>query len=136
MDKAAVIAIRDSLLQGGKNRAITVVFDNGINLTLSSDLVIWDDDKETVVAFTADGHDGAFVADLPIKIICSTYENIQFIMSNNNVENLEAVIDSLSSAVVISDENKAKIMEWYTKLYDYRRNLIHKNYNPIDIVRD
>ena len=110
MEKNAVIAFRDALIANGKHRAIRIAFDNGINLSLSSDIVIWDDDKELVIGFTADGTSGSFEAGLPIRIICSTYENIQFILANTNVEvkkeykekytleDLTTIIDSLKSA--------------------------------------
>lgn len=136
MEKSTVVAIRDALLMDGKNVSIKIAFDNGINLTLASDMVLWDDDKEIVVGFCADSDSGAFEAAKPIRLICTTYENIQFIMSNTNVDNLEKFFDSLSSCMTITDENKKKIMDYYSKIFDYRRDLSHKNYNPIDIKRD
>lgn len=136
MDKASVIAIRDALLQDGKNRAVRVAFDNGINLSHASDIIIWNDDKEIVVGFTADSDSGSFTANLPISMICSTYENIQFIIGNTNVDKLEDAINSLSNVVTIDDEAKEKILEWYSKLYSHEYELSHKNYNPIDIKRD
>lgn len=136
MEKSAVVAIRDALLMEGKNVSIKIAFDNGINLVLASDMVLWDDDKEIVVGFCADSDSGSFEAAKPIRIICSTYENIQFIMSNTNVDNLEKFFNSLSGCMTISDENKKKIMDYYSKIFDYRRDLSHKNYNPIDIKRD
>lgn len=135
MEKSAVVALRDALLQDGKNKSVRIAFDNGINFTLSSDLVLWDDDKEIVAGFTADSDSGSFEAAKPIRLICSTYENIQFIMGNTNVENLEAIFESLSNAMTISDENKQLILKFYNSLYDYRKNLSRTNYNPIDIQR-
>ena len=82
MDKASVIALRDSLLQNGENRSVRVAFDNGVILSSSSDQIIWDDDKELVIGITADSDGGSFAANLPIRVIGSTYENIQFIMGN------------------------------------------------------
>lgn len=136
MDKASVIAIRDALLQNGQNRSVRIAFDNGIILSESSDIVFWNDETEIVVGFTADNESGSYIAGLPIRIICSTYENIQFIMGNTNVEKLEPSIDSLSAIVSISDENKAKLIEWYRKVYSHKYELSRKNYDPIDIVRD
>lgn len=149
MEKNAVIAFRDALIANGKHRAIRIAFDNGINLSLSSDIVIWDDDKELVIGFTADGTSGSFEAGLPIRIICSTYENIQFILANTNVEvkkeykekyaleDLTTIIDSLKSASSnITDDDKTKIINWYSKLLDPKHDLSHKAYNPIDIRRD
>ena len=117
MDKASVVALRDALLQNGKNRSVRIAFDNGIILSFGSDQLIWDDDKEIVIAFTADSDGGSYIANLPIRVIGSTYENIQFIMGNTNVENLESVIDSLSAITNISDDTKTKLIEWYSKIY-------------------
>lgn len=135
MDKASVIALRSSLLQEGKNRSVRIAFDNGVILSSSSDIVIWNDDKEIVIGFTADSDGGAYAAGMPIRMIGSTYENIQFIMGNTNVENLETAIDSLSEAVTISSDDKKKIMEWYRKLFSKDYELSRNNYNPIDIKR-
>lgn len=135
MEKTAVVALRDALLQDGKNKTLRIAFDNGINFTLSSDLVLWDDEKEIVVGLIADSDSGSFEAGLPIRVITSTYENIQFIMGNTNVKNLEGLLDSLKSAMTISEENKAKILKWYNAVYDYRKPLSRTNYNPTDIIR-
>ena len=148
MEKTAVIALRDGLLCNNTNRAIRVIFDNGINLSLSSDLVVWDDDKELIIGFTADGTSGSFEAGLPIRIICSTYENIQFIQTNTNVkikdeyketysiQDLSTVIDSLKSITdKITDENKDKIVEWFTKVFSHEYDLSHTAYTPTDLKR-
>lgn len=136
MDKVSVIAIRDALLQNGNNRAVKICFDNGIILSQSSDQVIWDDDKEIIIGITADSDSGSFIAGLPINIIGSTYEHIQFIMCNTNVENLKSVLDNIDTIKTISDEDKSKIVEWYSKLYSPDYVLSRKEYNPIDIKRD
>ena len=136
MDKASVIALRDSLLQNGENRSVRVAFDNGVILSSSSDQIIWDDDKELVIGITADSDGGSFAANLPIRVIGSTYENIQFIMGNTNVEKLESVLDSISNITTISDETKSKLIEWYSKLFSHKYILSKKNYDPIDIKRD
>lgn len=136
MEKSAVVALRDALYIENKNKSVKIAFDNGINLVLSSDMVLWDDEKEIVVAFVADSDSGSFEAGKPIRIICSTYENIQFIMANTNVDNLDTFFDTLSNVINIDDEKKKVIKDYYTKIYDYRRDLSHKNYNPIDIIRD
>ena len=136
MDKESVIAHRDALLNNGKNRAIKIAFDNGVVLSLSSDVVVWDDDNERIVGFMADSDSGAFAAGLPIRIICSTYENIQFITGNTKPEDLDSMIDSLSNSVPISAESKQKITQWYDRLFDTKYNLARKNYNPTDIIRD
>lgn len=136
MDKASVIALRDSLLQQGKNRSVRIAFDNGIILSSASDIIIWNDDNEIVIAFTADNDGGAYIAKQPIKMIGSTYENIQFIMGNTDVDNLENAIDSLSNVINIDSDNKAKITEWYKKLFSKDYELDRKQYNPIDIIRD
>lgn len=136
MDKESVIAHRDALLNNGKNRAIKIAFDNGVVLSLSSDVVVWDDDNERIVGFMADSDSGAFAAGLPIRIICSTYENIQFITGNTKPEDLDSMIDSLSNSVPISAESKQKITQWYDRLFDPVYNLARKNYNSTDIIRD
>lgn len=136
MDKASVVALRDALLQNGENRAVRIAFDNGIILSQSSDQIIWDDDKELVIGITADSDDGSFASGLPIRIIGSTYENIQFIMGNTNVDKLESILDSISTITTISDEDKSKLLEWYSKLYSPEYILSRKAYNPIDIKRD
>ena len=148
MEKNAVIAIRDALLDNGNHRAIRICFDNGVNLALSSDLVIWDDDNEIVIGFCADSTAGGLIANLPVKIICSTYENIQFIMSNTNVkidpeygkkyslEDLPTIINNLKSAVPITDESEKKIINWFSKVCSHEYDLSHKAYNDIDIIRD
>ena len=135
MDKASVVAIRDALLQEGKNRSVTVAFDNGVNMSAASDVIVWNDDKEIVIALCADGEGGSFIAGLPIKVVCSTYENIQFIMGNTNVEKLDSMLDELTSVVNITDENKAVIKKWYERVYG-PYDLKHKHYDPIDIIRD
>lgn len=136
MDKAFVVAMRNALLNDGKNRAVRVVFDNGIVLSQSSDLIIWDDDKEIIVGFTASSDGGSYIAGLPIEIISSKYENIQFIIGNTNVDKLEEVIDSLKNAVNITDDAKEKLIEWFSKLYSHKYQLSTENYDPIDIIRD
>ena len=136
MDKASVVALRDALLQNGENRAVRIAFDNGIILSQSSDQIIWDDGKELVIGITADSDDGSFASGLPIRIIASTYENIQFIMGNTNVDKLESILDSISNITTISDEDKSKLLEWYSKLYSPDYILSRKAYNPIDIKRD
>lgn len=141
MDKNSVIAIRDALLNDGKNRSVRIVFDNGVNLSYSSDIIIWDDDTEVVVGFTACADGGSYSANLPIQIICSTYENIQFIMGNVRVDeikegyDLKSMIESLSDVVSIADEEKADIIEWYSKLYSHKYELSRENYDPVDIIR-
>lgn len=135
MEKDSVIAIRDALLQDGKNRTVRIVFDNGINISASSDIILWDDDKELVLALTADYDSGAFEVQMPVKIIGSTYENIQFITANTNVENLNSVLDEIGKITTISADDKKKIVHWYDSLYDYRKNLSKTNYNPIDLKR-
>lgn len=135
MDKASVIALRDSLLQEGKNRSVKIAFDNGIILSAASDIIAWNDDKEIIIGFTADSDGGAYIAGKPISIICSTYEHIQFIISNTNVENLETTIDNLSDVVTIDNDTKAQVVDWYRKLYSKDYELSRTNYDPIDIKR-
>lgn len=136
MDKASVVAFRDAILNEGKNRTLRVAFDNGIHLSAAADLIIWDDENERVIGFVTDSEAGAYASNLPIKMIASTYENIQFIMGNTNVNGLDEAIDSLNNACPISDDNKKIITDWFTKLHDSRRRLVHDNYLPIDIVRE
>lgn len=135
MDKASVIAIREAL-DYENNRTVRIAFDNGINLSPSSDIVIWNDDKEIIIGIVADGEGGSYVAGLPIKVICSTYENIQFIMGNTNNDNIDDTLDALKNVVSFTDEDKKNIKEWYKKLYSPNYELSHKNYNPVDIIRD
>lgn len=135
MDKASVIAIREAL-KYETNRTVRVAFDNGIILSSASDVILWKDEDEIVIGIVADGDDGSFISGNPIKIIGSTYENIQFIMGNTNSDNIEDAMDGLSSIVSLSDEDKKNIKKWYSRLYDYKYDLSHKNYNPIDIIRD
>lgn len=137
MDKTDVINFRDSLLLDGKNKSFRILFDNGIVMSSGSDMILWDDDNETVVGIIADSDSGSFEAGLPIRIICSEYAQIQFITSNTNVDNLETYLDALgnSGSLKITDENKEKILDYFKKVYDYRRDLSHKNYNPIDLKR-
>lgn len=136
MDKASVIALRDSLLQNGENRSVRIAFDNGVILSQASDTIIWDDAKELVIAFTTDSDSGAYSAQLPIRVITSTYEHIQFIMGNTNVDKLPEVIDSLGSVVNITEDTKNKLVEWYTKVFSHEYELSRKNYDPVDIKRD
>jgi hypothetical protein len=135
MDKASVIAIRNAL-QYEENRTIRIAFDNGVNLSNASDIILWKDDAEIVIGIMADNDSGSYSAGLPIKVICSTYENIQFIMGNTNNDNMDKTLEGLISIVDLSDEDKTSIKEWYTKLYSYEYELSHKNYNPTDIIRD
>lgn len=135
MEKADVIELRDALLQDGKNRTLRVVFDNGVNVSSASDIILWDDDKELIIALTADYSSGSFEVQKPIKIIGSNYENIQFLTANTDVENLNSVLDELGKITSISAEEKKNIVQWYDSLYDYRKNLSKTNYNPIDIKR-
>lgn len=135
MDKASVIALRNGLLNNGKNRSIKIAFDNGIVLSLTSDLVVWDDEQERVIGFTADSDSGSYSAQKQIRIICSTYENIQFIMGNTNSKELPSIIDSLSNAVPKCTENKEAITKWFDRVFDYRYDLSHEQYDPVDIVR-
>ena len=122
MEKSAVVAFRESLT--ADNKTLRIVFDNGVNLSISSDLVIWDDENETIVGFVADGQSGSFNAGLPIRAICSTYENIQFMMANTNISGLSTMIDNLKTSVTtINDENKQQIMDYFNKIYDYRTEL-------------
>lgn len=136
MDKASVVALRNSLSQNGDNRSVKIAFDNGIIISLASDIVLWNDDKEIVIAFTADSNSGAYEANKPISIIGSTYENIQFIIGNTNVKNLDSIIDSISNVTSVKDEDKKQIINWYKKVYSYKHELDTKSYNPIDIKRD
>lgn len=135
MDKASVIAIRKAL-QYEDNRTVRVAFDNGFILSSASDVILWKDEDEIVIGIVADGDDGSFVSGKPIRIICSTYENIQFIMGNTNSENIEDSLEGLTSIMELSDDDKNNIKKWYNRLYDYKYDLSHKNYNPIDIRRD
>ena len=136
MDTKDVIAFRNSLLDD-KNRSFTVLFDNGIILSSGSDMILWNDDTETIVGIIADSNSGAYEAGLPIRIICSEYQQIQFITYNTNVDNLETCLDAISKngVVTITDENKQKILDYYKKIFDYRRDLSHRNYNPTDLKR-
>lgn len=136
MDANSVKAIRDSLKYNEGDKSIKIAFDNGVVLSSTSDIILWNDANEIIIGIVADSDDGAYVADKPIRVICSTYENIQFIMSNINTKDIKDTLDGLSSVVKISDEEKNNITKWYEKLYDYRYELSHKNYNPIDIKRD
>lgn len=135
MDKASVIAIREAL-NYEDNRSIRIAFDNGVNLSPSSDIILWKDEDEIVIGITADNDSGSYSAGLPIKVICSTYENIQFIMGNTNNDNMDKTLEGLNSIVGLSDEDKKNIKEWYNKLYDPNYELSRKNYNPVDIIRD
>lgn len=136
MDKASVIAIREALKYSEDNRTVRVAFDNGVILSSASDIILWKDDNEIIIGITADNDSGSYAAGKPIRIICSTYENIQFIMGNTDTDNLEDAIDGISSIVSLSDDDKANIMKWYDRLYDHKYELNRKNYNPIDIIRD
>lgn len=136
MDKASVIAIREALKYNDNNRSVRIAFDNGVVLSSASDIILWKDEDEIIIGITADSDSGSYVADKPIGVICSTYENIQFIIGNTNSENIKETIDGLTSIVNLSDEDKNNIIKWYDKLYDYRYELSQKNYNPIDIKRD
>lgn len=135
MDKASVIAIREAL-QYTENRTVRVAFDNGVILSSASDIILWKDSDEIIIGITADNDSGSFLAGLPIRIICSTYENIQFIMGNTNVENLDNTLEGLNNIVSISGEDETKIKEWYEKIYSHNYELSRKNYNPVDIIRD
>lgn len=136
MDKASVIAIRQALKYNEGNRTVKVCFDNGIVLSSASDIILWKDEDEIIIGITADNDSGSYVADKPIGIICSTYENIQYIIGNTDSKNIEESLEGLKSIMDISDEDKDNISNWYDKLYDYRYELSRKNYNPIDIKRD
>lgn len=136
MDKASIVSIREALRYNEGNKSIRVVFDNGVVLSSSSDIILWKDDDEIIIGIVADNDGGSYIADKPIQIICSTYENIQFIMSNINSKNIDDTIDGLKSIMDISDEDKTNISNWYNKLYDYKYELSRKNYDPIDIIRD
>lgn len=136
MDKASIVAIREALKYNEGNKAIRVVFDNGVVLSSSSDIILWKDDDEIIIGIVADNDGGSYIADKPIQIICSTYENIQFIMGNINSKDINDTIDGLKSIMDISDEDKTNISNWYDKLYDYKYELSRKNYDPIDIIRD
>ena len=149
MEKAAVVAFRDALMAEGKHRSIRIAFDNGVNLSTTSDLVIWDDDKELVIGFIADAYAGSFVADLPVRIICSTYEMIQFIMANTNVqikdeykerytlEDLPTLLDQFDSVTdKITEDQKKQIVKWFSRLFDGKYDLAHNAYMPTDIRRD
>ena len=135
MDKASVVAIRKALLRDEKDRAVRVVFDNGVVLSSGSDIIFWDDDKELIVALTSDSDGGSYSANLPIRVITSTYEHIQFIMSNTNTDKLDDTLGRLTSLVNISDEQKAEIKKWYDRVYGLYE-LSDKNYDPVDIIRD
>ena len=135
MEKTDVIAFRDALLMDGKNRSLKVIFDNGVMLSSGSDMILWNDNNATVVGIIADSDSGSFEAGLPIRIICSEYEHIQYITSNTNADNLETYLNALSPHMNISDENKNKILDYFKKVFDYRRDLSHKNYNPTDLKR-
>lgn len=136
MDKASIVAIREALKYNEGNRTIRVVFDNGVVLSSGSDIILWKDDDEIIIGIVADNDGGSYIADKPIRIICSTYENIQFIMGNINSKDINDTIDGLKSIMDISDEDKTNISNWYDKLYDYKYELSRKNYDPIDIIRD
>lgn len=134
MEKADVIAIRDALMQNG-NKAIRVIFDNGINLSLASDVVIWDDSTDIVVGIIADYDSGAYSAGMPVKIICSNYENIQFITSNASLKDIQKQVEALETIVTFTEENK-KSLNNLLKLMDPRALLSHKAYEAVDIIRD
>lgn len=134
MEKTAVIAIRDSLLNNN-DKNLRIVFDNGVNLSEIGDIVIWDDEKEIVTGFVTDSTSDGFIADKQIKIISSTYENIQFLMGNTDVKNLEAVINGLKTSINITDDQVKKIKEYFGKLLDPSYEL-KKKYYPNDIKRD
>lgn len=136
MNKASIVAIREALKYNEGNRTIRVVFDNGVVLSSGSDIILWKDDDEIIIGIVADNDGGSYIADKPIRIICSTYENIQFIMGNINSKDINDTIDGLKSIMDISDEDKTNISNWYDKLYDYKYELSRKNYDPIDIIRD
>lgn len=122
MEKSAVVAFRNSLT--ADNKTLRIVFDNGVNLSVASDMVVWDDENETMVGFVADGQSGSFSAGLPIRAICSTYENIQFMMANTNISDLSTMIDNLKSSVsTIDDTKKKQILDYFRKIYDYRTEL-------------
>lgn len=135
MEKTAVIAIRDSLKNQDKPN-LRIIFDNGVNLSITSDQIIWDDDKEIIIGFMADGSSGAFAAGLPIRTICSTYENIQFLMGNTDVKNLGNMITSLKSSVTITSDDEKRITEYFRKVFDPNLDLSHKAYLAHDIKRD
>lgn len=129
MDKNNVIAFRDSLLLDGKNNSIRILFDNGINVLLSSDCVLWDDTNERIVAFVSDNKSGSFSANKPVEIICSTYENIQFITAGSSLKDLEKFIDSLGKSVVkISEENKKAILDYFENCHKNVINLADTEY--------
>lgn len=124
MEKDAVISFRDSLTNNGNYNAIKIAFDNGVQLIASSDAIIWDDSNERVIGFISDGESESFSAEMPIRIICSTYENIQFITANIKVEDLDGMIDRLKqSMTTISDDSKKKIINHFSKIHDYRTEL-------------
>lgn len=123
MEKSAVINFRDSLTKN-ENNTLRIAFDNGINLSIASDCVIWDDENEMIVGFIADGQSGSYSAGLPIRVITSTYENIQFLTANINIKQLPKMIDSIKEAVsTIDDSKKKQIVDYFGKIYDYRTEL-------------
>lgn len=137
MEKQAVISIRDALLNGGKNTAvITVVFDNGPNLSLAADNVIWNDENEIIIGFVPASSSGSLIANLPIRVLCSTYENIQFISGYTNTKNIGKVVEGLQPLTKLSEENKKKLVDYLIKLNGDNYDLDHKDYYPIDIKRD
>ena len=141
MDAKSVIAIRDALLNDGKNRTVRVIFDNGFNLSYTSDIIKWDDEAEIVVGLTACADGGSYSANLPIEIVCSTYENIQFITAHAATEDpkegydLKTVLDAMEPIAAFNDEEKAEILKWYSRLYSHKYELSQENYDPVDIVR-
>lgn len=146
MEKESVILIRDSLINDGSHRIVEVLFDNGTMLNVATDQILWDDDKEIIIGITTDYDASNLAVDLPIKIIASTYENIQFFTCTTNVkinktlqdtEKLETIIDRISTNIhTISVEDKNKIINYYTKLTDGKHELLRNVYLPSDIIRD
>lgn len=135
MDTKDVITFRNSLYDD-KNKSLTILFDNGIVLSSGSDIILWNDEDETVVGIIADSNAGSFEAGLPIRLICSEYQQIQFITYNTNVDNLETCLDTLTkNGFKITDENKQKALDYYKKIFDRNRDLSHRNYNPTDLKR-
>ena len=114
MIKADVVKFRDEACAGCKD--IVVVCDNMIIFSTNTSFVVWDDDNERVYSIRA--NTGQYTQDgVPMEILCTSYENIQYIKGYTTTANLKNVLqDTFVGGGLIDNEKLDKIIEYANKV--------------------
>lgn len=106
MDKETVISLRTRLKQN--NIPLRIWCDNEHHFDESDEFIAWDDANEIIYAIrptTLRDQGTGHAPDIPMQVVTTSYEQIQYIVAAVNKEYLDKIVAELQSDGLVTDDN-------------------------------